>query len=381
MMTSRERLLTVLSGNIPDRVSAGFFIQEEYLSWYYPDRSIIRRLEESVDCANELDFDLMVRSKEFEQPHFFKKSYRNWEVDTKEVLAGDILHIYFTIKTPKGELIQEETAPYQGRSTGGIHRSVKSYLIKSQKDFEIFKQYIPEPDKDDMAHIKEYSAYAKKLIGQRGIFAPWGYSGVYNQASLLMDVQQLMMNAYIEPGFYTEYMETITDVTADHNEILAGSDVDCVGIQGNIANSGMVGKDFFDTYILPYEKRLVKRIKDNGRYTIYHNCGRAAVLMESYADMGITAWETVSEAPSGDTTLKDAKKAVGDRLVLIGNLDQVHFLKEASPEQVRTRVEQIIADGKPGGRYIFAASDFLETDTPIINVKAAIAACKEFGVY
>ena len=33
MMTSRERLLTVLSGNIPDRVPAGFFIQEEYLSW------------------------------------------------------------------------------------------------------------------------------------------------------------------------------------------------------------------------------------------------------------------------------------------------------------------------------------------------------------
>lgn len=381
MMMPRERLLTVLSGNIPDRVPAGLFVQEEYLAWYFPERKMISRLEEAVDCANELDFDLMVRSKEFELPYFFKKSYLNWELDTKEILNGDIVHIYFAVKTPKGELVQEETAPFLGRSTSGIHRSVKSYLIGSQNDYEIFRQYAPKPEKDDIAHIREYSAYAKKLIGQRGIFAPWGYSGVYNQASLLMDVQQLMLNAYIEPDFYSEYMDMMTIITSDYNEIIAMSDVDCVGIQGNIANAGMMGKEFFDAHVLPYEKKLAKRIGDCGRYTIYHNCGKASVLMESYADMGITAWETISETPSGDTTLKHAKTTVGDRLILIGNLDQVRFLKEASPSQVRDKVEKIISDGKPGGRYIFSASDFLEKGTPLENVKAAIAACKEFGIY
>ena len=37
-MTSRERILTVLRGGIPDRVPVTPFIQEEYLAWTYPER-------------------------------------------------------------------------------------------------------------------------------------------------------------------------------------------------------------------------------------------------------------------------------------------------------------------------------------------------------
>ena len=34
-MTSRERLLCVLNGGIPDKVPVSPFIQEEYLSYYF----------------------------------------------------------------------------------------------------------------------------------------------------------------------------------------------------------------------------------------------------------------------------------------------------------------------------------------------------------
>ena len=41
-MTSRERLLTVLNGGIPDRVPVSPFVQETYLAYFFqmigPDR-------------------------------------------------------------------------------------------------------------------------------------------------------------------------------------------------------------------------------------------------------------------------------------------------------------------------------------------------------
>ena len=38
MMTPRERLLLTLQGKLADQVPVSPFVQEQYLSWYYPDR-------------------------------------------------------------------------------------------------------------------------------------------------------------------------------------------------------------------------------------------------------------------------------------------------------------------------------------------------------
>ena len=37
-MTDRERILTVLQEEIPDRVPVGLFVQEEYLGWFFPEK-------------------------------------------------------------------------------------------------------------------------------------------------------------------------------------------------------------------------------------------------------------------------------------------------------------------------------------------------------
>lgn len=380
-MNSRERLIAVLNGQIPDRVPISFFVQEEFLSFYYPERKVVRRLEEAVDCATELGFDIMVRSKAFEFPHFMKKSFTNWELKSFEKIENNNLYTIFEINTPGGTLRQIEAAPYLGRAGSGIHRSVCEYLIKEEQDFDIFQRYVPEVDNDTINEMKAFAIHSREVIGDKGICVPWGWAGVYNQASNYRNVQELMIDAYTEPDFYNAFMQKITDMEISFNSFLAEFSIDAIGIQGNIANSGMVGKDFFETYIMPYEKQLVDAIKSKNKFTVYHNCGKAKVLRPSYVEMGLTAWETIAEHPQGDNTLIDAKREVGDKLVLIGNIDQVNFLKTASGEQIREKVEEIISIGKVNGRYIFASSDFLEKGTPVENIIEAIAAAKYFGQY
>jgi len=157
--------------------------------------------------------------------------------------------------------------------------------------------------------------------------------------------------------------------------------MEVIGLQGHIANARSVSPSYFMSYVYPYEKRLIDAIHAQGAFTIYHNCGFARTLWPCYRDLGMTVWETVAAAPQGDNDLAAAKHELGDRICLSGNLDQLHFLKTATPEAVAAATREIMRIGKPGGRYLFAASDFLEKNTPIENVKTMLETAMNEGGY
>ena len=255
------------------------------------------------------------------------------------------------------------------------------YLIENEQDFEIFRKFVPEIDTESIQEIKASAHQAQEIIDDTGISAPWGWGGVYNIASKYRDIQKLMMDPSMNPGFYDEFMTTLTELMVKHYEVLGETESDCLGIGGNIANAAMVGAKFFDQYILPYEKQVVNTIRQSGKYSLYHNCGNAKVLYPSYLKLGMDVWETVSPPPQGDNDLAEAKAAVGDKLILSGNLDQIDFLKRAALEEIDKEVTHIMQTGKSGGKYIFAASDFLEKGTPLENIKQVVDVAKREGKY
>jgi uroporphyrinogen decarboxylase len=287
----------------------------------------------------------------------------------------------FTIKTPERTLKQVESGPNKELNQSAVHLQTMEFLIKDELDFEAFSKYVPPIDKSPIEEIREYCVWANGIVGENGLLSPWGISSVFNFATKLRNMSDVMMDAYINPGFYDAYMSKLTEIIIRQDREIALATKDLMGIQGNIANSGMTGKQFFDEHILPFEKRIVDAISETGCCTLYHNCGKAKVLQESYIDLGITAWETVADEPIGDNELSHAKRNVGDKITLVGNLDQVKFLKTASIKEVEKKTEELVAIGKPGGRYVFSCSDYLEIGTPLENVEAMIRTTKAVGKY
>lgn len=380
-MTGRERILAVLQGEIPDRVPIGFFVQEEFLAYYFPERKQVDRVVEGVECAKAFGFDILTRATTFSTPHFFRKSYPNWELELSTTRENDNIYRTRTITTPDGVLKQIEAAPYHKKTISGIPFMTTDYLIDSEQDFEVFRRFVPEIDAESIQEIKASAQQAQQIIGETGVSAPWGWGGVYNIASKYRDIQKLMMDPYLNLGFYDEFMTTFTTLMIKHYEVLGETESDCLGIGGNIANAAMVGAKFFDQYILPYEQQVVNTIRQAGKYSLYHNCGKAKVLYPSYVKLGMDVWETVSPPPQGDNNLAEAKAIVGDKLILSGNLDQIDFLKTATFEEIDEEVTRIMQTGKPDGKYIFAASDFLEKDTPLENIKRAVEVAVREGRY
>ena len=379
-MNSRERLLCVLEGGTPDMVPVSPFIQEEYLSYYFNKKNT-DRLFDAVALRKELDFDLVTRQYVNEIPYFLQRSFTNWEVENKvEVVNGNYIRT-IKVKTPAKELLQVEGAPYNEKILNGIHFSTMEYLIKDQDDFEVFKKYCPRREKQDVEHILKSGEIAKKEIGDLGISCPWAMGGVYNLASTYINVQDMMVDALSEEDYYEDYMNFFADLVVSDHEIFVESQFDCVGMQGNIANGGMMGPDYFEEYVLPYERKAVDVLRQGKKPVIYHNCGKARVLYPAYKKLGITVWETLSEEPQGDNILAEAKEYFKDDLILFGNFDQVHFLKEASPKEVEKRAYDLMMTGKKGGHYIFACSDYLEIGTPLENVKALLRGARAASRY
>lgn len=376
-MTPRERLLTTLRGELADRVPVAPFVQDEYLHVAYPDKPSVDRVVDATALAEELDFDLMAKHRAFETPHFFRKSYPGWQLRNESRTERGIRHTRIEIAVPGRLLVHEEAAPEAGVASSGVHASVEKYLLADEDDLTAFLENVPELDDETAAEMAATADGWRDVIGDRGVLAPWGWAGVYNAACQLRGIETLMLDPYDDESLFRALMERITVLMEDYNRRLASTSLDCVGIQAHMANSRTVSPEYYRSFIQPYEKRVIDAIHDGGAFTVFHNCGFASTLYEIYRELGMTVWETISEPPQGDNSLAEVKAKLGRDLVLLGNLDQIHFLKTASPEQVAARTRAIIEVGRPGGRYIFSTSDFLEKGTPRENIVAMIDAARE----
>jgi len=380
-MTSRERLLITLRGGIADRVPVAPFVQEEYLSFYYPNKKFVDRVIDTTELANELDFDLMAKHRGLEPPHWFRRSRPGWELRHSSYLTDGMERRRLEIVTPKRTFVKEEARPYTGAGSAGGTFMPTKYLLGDRAEIESFFEAAPPLADEDRRQMNETVSSWKKILGERGVLAPWGFAGVFNFAAELIGMENLYVAPYEEDDRYAYMMGRIADAACEYNQALVEAGADCISIQGHMAGGRTTGPDFFRKFVQPYEKKLLNAIHAAGGFSVYHNCGFARALYENYRELGMSVWETVSEPPRGDNRLAEAKEILGGSICLLGNLDQVDFLKHATPREVDARTRETVRSGKPGGRYIFSTSDYLEIGTPRENVVAMIAAAKDEGRY
>ena len=380
-MTPRERLLITLRGGIADRVPVAPFIQEEYLSYYYPHKPSVDRVIDATELANELDFDLMAKHRGLEAPHWFRRSQPGWELRRSSSASDGMERRRLEIVTPRRVFIQETARPLGGAGSAGGTFTPTKHLLGDREEAEAFFELAPALADDDRREIHATVATWKQIVGDRGVLAPWGFAGVFNFAAELIGMENLYMAPYEEEDFYRFLMEQVTAAMCGYNQVLVQAGSDCIGIQGHMAGGRTTGPAFFGEFVLDYEKQMIAAIHAAGGFSVYHNCGFARSLYDHYRELGMSVWETVSEAPRGDNRMAEAKALLGDRICLLGNLDQVDFLKRATPAEVDARTREIVRAGMAGGRFIFAASDYLERGTPRDNVVAMLAAAKDEGRY
>ena len=390
-MTSRERFLKVFNGEIPDRVPVTLFMQDQghFLNQMYPDIDpwdFLTLQLKVVELQKQLGCDVFVRLLfGINDPlsiHMgglnVDQQTENWEVHTKEIKDGPTLIIRSTIRTPDGVLTQDFSI-HEIRKGTYMYACTKK-PIEKPSDLDIAIKYEPTMRSDYKNKVKKIVKTVKEAVGEDGIVGTWTPHGPFNNASLLIKEELLYMLFLIDYDFYERLMnfamERILDYTRAIDE--AGPDVHCIG--GNVPG-GFLGKETYEKYILPFEKKYITIVQENGTPAMYHNCGQIMNLVESYKKLGIRIVEPFSPPPLGDADLKKAKEIVNGEYIILGGVDQVNVIQKGTIDQVKRATEETVKIGKPGGKFILQSADFLEYGTPVENVKAFIETGKQYGEY
>jgi len=110
------------------------------------------------------------------------------------------------------------------------------------------------------------------------------------------------------------------------------------------------GTAFFHEFVYPYDKAVYDVIHHHGGRLRAHCHGNSMAYLERFADMGIDSVEPLEGPPLGDVDLAEAKRRVGDRMLLSGNIPSPWFIRW-TPRQVEESVRQAIAAAATGGGF------------------------------
>jgi len=390
-MNSRERFLAVLGGKMPDRVPVTLFIQDQghFLNQVYPDvdpwdfETLHLKV---IEIQRQLGVDVFVRMLfGLNDPLSIHMGGLNvsqqtddWEVHSEESLRGNTVVRQSTIRTPDGVLTQEFSRS-ELRPDTFVYACTKK-PIRTSADLDMAIAYEPGMAESFPENAKRRVSRIRAALGDDGIVGSWSPHGPFNNASLLIDHEQLYSLFLTDYEFYERLMNFAMNRILGYARAMieAGVDIQCVG--GNVPG-GFLGRRSYDRYILPFERKYIEFLQSTGTPAMYHNCGQIMNLVESYVDLGVRVVEPFSPPPLGDADLARAKALVDGRYVMLAGIDQVHVLQKGSIDQVKRATEQAILTGKPGGGFILQPVDFLEYGTPIENIEAYVSAAMEHAAY
>lgn len=391
-MTSRERFLAVLNGEMPDRVPVTLFIQDQghFLEQMCPNADPLDYLAlqlKVVEIQKQFGVDVFVRMLfGINDPlgvHCggLNVSYEteDWQVKQEKIEKGTTTITRSTITTPDGVLTQDFSI--NKLRPGTLMYGCTKHPIKTVEDLDIAIKYEPPFLTDEKAQmIKGRIQTVKDAVGDDGIVGSWTPHGPFNNCSLLIDQEMLYSLFLLDYDFHEKLMTFATSRILDYTRAIdnAGVDVHCVG--GNVPG-GFLGKRCYDEYILPFEKKYIEFVQANGTPAMYHNCGKIMDLVESYKELGARVIEPFSPVPLGDADLAKAKEIVNGDYIMVGGVDQVNILQNGTVEEVKRVTEQTIKIGKPGGKFILQSADFLEYGTPIENIEAYVETALQFANY
>jgi len=163
----------------------------------------------------------------------------------------------------------------------------------------------------------------------------------------------------------------------------AETGVHAVLISSAFAGAGLISRQHYSDFVLPYEKRIVDGVKarfpDLPVYT--HTCGAIGDRLDLMGATGTNGIDTLDPPPLGTVELKDAKRQIAGKQFIKGNLDPVNTILMGTPEQVTAAARERILTGGPGGGYILSTACSVSPAAPPENIAKLREAVEEFGKY
>ena len=381
-MTSKERFLTTISRQEPDRLPVTtHHIMSIYLDEYFGGKNkddffdylgldpIAWEMAYAVKSGTGEYFDPghhpTLNGLGFLDPR--RVSSDNWRFRIEDLPDQEYQKQRFIIQTPKGDLSML-------LRTDKHSTWVLEHFIKEKKDIELIAEYVTYPV-CDVSVINERA----EAWGQRGLFRGhilpfdgFGQPGCWQDAACIVGIQRLIMETFDDPQWVHELLSILQKRKLRFIKSLKGAKYDLLELGGGDASTTVISPDIFNEFVAPYDAALIEAAHEAGQRIVYHTCGGMMPILEDIAAMKPDAMETFTPASMGaDVNLAEAKRRIGDKVCIIGGFDQFHFFTGCTPEETRREVRRCFEAAGAGGGFILSPSDhFFEADIKLLEAFA-----------
>ena len=323
-------MLAALRREQPDRVPVFLFLNPYGDRWYTQDpsyASVLAACEALEDVVYDWPF-----------PSGFFHTAAELTTERRDQGSGVTEHV---IHTPRGP-ITKVTAP-SWRGGGAVKR-----WISTPEDARRVLSVPYEPSRPDLGpFLQERERLRGRAVARMGFQDPICMAG-------LVDEEALAVWTIEERALLRELLDTCFQRIRDElRHCLEGGLGPIFHFSGpEYALPPLMSPRDFEEFVVAYDTPLVELIHSYpDRYVIIHSHGRVSRFLERFAAIGMDGLNVLEPPPIGDTRLADAKRRIGDRVCLIGNV-QYDDLARGSKEKIERLVREAIRDGAPGGGFI-----------------------------
>lgn len=197
----------------------------------------------------------------------------------------------------------------------------------------------------------------------------------------LFGYEQALTTFLEDPAKAHAILDRLTEASITWAVAQARYGVDAVLISSAFVGGPFLSPRMYKRFVVPYERRVTEAVKALGVPVYTHTCGRISDRLELMVETGTMGIDTMDPPPLGDTELADAKRRVGDRLFLKGNMNSVELLAAKTEEEVIAHAVARIRDGMPGGGYILSTACSVSPRMEPWKLELLVPLAEEMGRY
>jgi MtaA/CmuA family methyltransferase len=342
MMTSLERVMTVISGGIPDRVPTDLH------NFLMAARTAGIPLAECMQSGKLLAESQIVAWRVFKHDMLL--------VENGTATLGQAMGC--------GVLYANDAAPL-----------VIDPVLKILDDLNELR--LPDPEKDQpLPQVLKAVSILRREFGDRVFIMGRADQGPMALAAALRGYKQFFLDLGEEKN--APLIERLLDicVEADIRYAFALREAGAHGTSLGELGSDTISPTMYRRLGMPRLKKFYAAMQEKRFPASLHQCGNTAAVLSDMVSSGAAILELDPR-----TDLRAAKEMTRKKATVLGMVDPANVLERGTPALVREKSEEAIDILAPGGGFILGPGCALTPETPEANVMAMIESAVQFGRY
>jgi len=352
-LNSRERVLTALNHEEPDRVPVDLWFTSEIEALLSPEFDGRRGVELRVALGHDL---VMTGSPNigasYEVPGTAEEYVCEWGVRWRWVTNAE----------------------------GGRYTETVGHPLAEAQDLSSYR--MPDPLGPSMQPIYREAADLVQCYGQTHAVFGSLYQTIFEAAWLLRGLENLLTDMAINQDFAHELFERLTEYSliAGREMVAQGVDVLWLGDDFGTQRGMLISPQMWREFIKERYARLITAFKtENHNLKIaYHSDGYIEPIIPDLIEIGLDVLNPIQPLAMSPAEIK---RKYGQHLAFWGTVDVQHTFPFGRPEDVTHEVIERLRTVAPGGGLILCSAHRVQPGTTLANIRAYYQAARKYGRY